>query len=181
MTSDLKEMQDEVLRGIGRNVLNLQKMEGILKRLVVLVNLSVPVNNIEKTVRKREKEVSRKTLGPLIDEFVRSIHPDLANERQQNDSDDAMAMELSIWFEDPSFVEELKESLKKISKERNDLIHKKLLAFKPKSIESCRTLAGELEDQRQRIKPQFETLASIWIGLRKHLTDVMDELDSADT
>ena len=146
---EIEELQEKVLIGIGRNILNLQKMEGMLKSLVVVVNSNFPTDNAESAVRKRRKAVSRMPMGRLVNDFVRSVHPNSSDNAKREEAIVQESVEFLFTFEDGAFVKELRASLRMVVKERNQLIHKKLLAFNPGSPESCRDLARDLEDQRQ--------------------------------
>jgi hypothetical protein len=171
--SDTDSLQKEVLMGIGRNVLNLQKMEGMLKALVLMASSKVPLDGMADAISKRREAVFRMPMGSLIELFVQSVHPIRNADSAQTTDFEGAGIEHSFRFEDAAFVDELKASLRTIVKERNQLIHRKLIEFDPKSSKSCRSLAKELEEQRERIKPQFERLANILTMVR----DQMRELD----
>ena len=171
---EIEELQEKILKAIGRNVLILQKMEGMLKSLVVVANSKFPTGNLESAVRKRQMAVSKMPMGRLVNHFVRSVHPNGGENARREETSAKGSFEFSFTFEDGAVVEELEASLRMVVEERNQLIHTKLIDFDPKSLESCRDLAGDLEDQRQRIKPQFEALAAICATVRdgyKVLTD----------
>jgi hypothetical protein len=178
--SDLNSIRDDVLRGIGRNVLNLQIVEWILKNLIFAGNIFISTENPEQALRKRKKDIFEKPMGPLIDEFVQSIHPESTNDIAKRNVGKNATIECSLTIEDPSFVTELEDTLGKIRKERNDLIHTKLIGFDPNSLESCRSLSKELEEQRQQIKAQYDVLISIWSALREARKELLEKIDSAD-
>lgn len=175
---DIEKLQEIVLIGIGRNVLNLQKMEGMLKSLVYMVNLNIPADNAKTAARMRHKVVSKMPLGRLVDDFVRSVHPNSRDNATRTVDSTMGSFGLSFTFDDAEFVQELKASMRRVVKERNQLIHKKLAGFDPKSPESCRDLAKDLEKQRQRIKPQFEALVAILSAARKGFNELADNIDS---
>jgi hypothetical protein len=176
--SDLDSLQKEVLVGIGRNVLNLQKMEGMLKSLVLMVSYKAPLelDNAEAAVRKRRKMVSKLPMGRLVEDLTRFVRPNRDDSESQSPT--VATIEFSFRFEDADYVKGLRSTLRKVVKERNDLIHKKLIAFDPKSPESCRILAKELEEQRQRIRPKFEELAAIWTAVSEQIKEVKEYYDS---
>ena len=178
--SDLESIRDEVLRAIGRNVFNLQRVESILKRLVFVGNSSISMDNPEQALRKRKKDIFGKTMGPLIDDFVQSIHPESTDDIENSDDGKNAKIEFSFTVEDPLFVKELEDSLGKIRKERNDLIHEKFTSFDPNSLESCRNVSKELEEQRQRIKAQYEVLFSIWTAVLEGQEELLEHVCSAD-
>ena len=176
--TELELALDEVFRGIGRNVLNLQKMEGMLKALVVLVNTRIPRADSVSAIQARRKTVSKMSMGRLVDDFVRSVYPGPSDAAAEGKTDDETMFEYSVKFDDASFVKELEGSLRIIVEERNDLIHKKLMSFAPNSLESCQEFAKDLEEQRQRIKPQYEALRSIGSDLHEHRKEILDYIAS---
>jgi hypothetical protein len=174
----LKELQDKVLIGIGRNVVNHQKMEVMLKSLVVLVDCSIPTGDAANAMKKRQKAVSKIPMGRLVDDFVRSVRPKNENDDAQTTESAERTFDFSVRLCDGEFLKELAASLRMVVKERNTPIHKKLIGFNSKSPESCRNLARELEHQHQRIQPQSEALAAISSAVRDGFEELMGYIDS---
>ena len=115
-------------------------------------------------------------MGRLAENFARFVHPNRVENEQPPPT--IATLEYSIRFEDAAFVDELKTSLRMIVKERNDLIHKKLIEFDSDSAENCRKLAKELEDQHQRIKSRFKELAAIWTAASEQIKELKEYCDS---
>ena len=84
-TSDQAEFADEALRKIGRNVVNFQKMEGMLKVLVAGAGFSGPIE-IKSIVEKKRKSTDKKPMGQLSDEFIKSIYSASDIEESPQDS-----------------------------------------------------------------------------------------------
>lgn len=57
--------KDEVLRKVGRNVVALQKMEGMLKKLVTLQWATISVDDQE-TFHRRTAAIAKRPLGHLV-------------------------------------------------------------------------------------------------------------------
>lgn len=71
-----KSSRDEVYRAIARNVLFLQKMEGMLKALVMCAHLSMPRESPRKAVADRKKAVAKTPMGRLVNELLTpSVRP----------------------------------------------------------------------------------------------------------
>jgi hypothetical protein len=180
-SNELKALQDKVLLEIGRNVFNLQKMEAMLKSLVLLANSSFPAGDAANAIKKRQKAVSKMPMGRLVDDFVRSVHPGKRKSDQQTRDSAERTFDISVRFDDAAFVKELERALRKVVKERNELIHKKLAGFNPGSSESCRCFAEDLEEQRQRIKPRFEALVAIFSAVKSGFAQVMTQIDATQS
>ena len=183
--SELDDLQDEVLRGIGRNVLNLQKMEGMLKFIVSSTgaigstkDAAQPMTGLERSIKSRRKAIKRMPMGRLVENLSKTLQPGEAGQGETADSENSFSLEVSFSVDNEDFTNELTQALKEIVRERNDLIHKRLVPFDPKSVESCRDLIRELDEQRARIKPQFEALSAIFLSLKDHLRQLFDYADS---
>ena len=94
------------------------------------------------------------------------------------DSEDCFGIALSFTIDDKDYTKQLDQALREIVRERNELIHKRLIRLDPRSMESCQELIGELEDQRARIKPQFEALSAIYLSLVEYLGELKDYVES---
>ena len=183
--AELDDLQDEVFRGIGRNVLNLQKMEGMLKFIVSstgkLGSTQDPAQSLEeleRSMKSRKKAIDRLPLGRLVGDLPKTLQPNETDQEKTVDSENGYCIEISIRVGDKNFTNELSQALREIVKERNELIHKRLIHFDLRSVKSCRELLRELDQQRARIKPQFERLSSICTSLRDHFKELKEYIDS---
>ncbi len=183
--TELDDLQDEVLRGIGRNVLNLQKMEGMLKFIVSSTgeigsakDVAQPMTGLEKSLKSRIKAIRRLPMGRLVEDLSKSLRSGGSDQEETDDSENGFSIKTSFSIDDEDFTNEFSQALRVIVRERNDLIHKRLIPFAPNSVESCRDLIGELDEQRMRIKPQFEALSAICLSLKDHFKQLQDYVDS---
>lgn len=64
------DLRDEALRKVGRNIVNLQKMERALKLLIVLSDLQGPMPELKGVYEKRLADVEKLTMGPLANKVV---------------------------------------------------------------------------------------------------------------
>ena len=62
---------------------------------------------------------------------------------------------------DEAVIEKRRIALEQIVEERNILIHQMLSNFKEKSVESCRELCARLDEQLEKLKPEFENLRAL--------------------
>jgi hypothetical protein len=183
--AELDDLQDQVLRGIGRNVLNLQKMEGMLKFIVSSTGkigstkgTAQPMENLERSTKSRSKAIKRLPMGRLVDNLAKTLQSGETDQGESADGEIGFGIEISFSIENEDFTKELSQALGGIVRERNDLIHKRLIRFDFKSIESCRNLIRELDEQRARIKPQFEALSAICLSLKDYFKQLKDYADS---
>jgi hypothetical protein len=65
---------DETLRKIGRNVLNFQRMEAMLKFLISHSRLEGTASELKSNRERAIDAVSRQTMGNLIKGFMSSVY-----------------------------------------------------------------------------------------------------------
>ena len=192
MTShiELPDLRNEVLRKIGRNVVNFQKMEGMLKLLNSLNSVSGSLSDIQEILAKNSSSVERQPMGRLADVFIREVYSsDSKNIGMQKDIRD-VSISFSIRIDAaPELVKERKRALSFVVAERNKLIHQTLAKFNPNSIDSCVELSTILDDQHAKIWPEFEILRSMVCALKEHHDELrryvasdefLDELQHGD-
>ena len=173
------EVREEALRKIGRNVVNFQKMEAMLKFLNSLQQIGGSAKHLEDADVSAKTSKLRKPMGQLAEEFLKSAYasskaapgPDVAN---------GVAVSFSFRIEaDSKLAAERKKALRSVVAERNQLIHTWLGAFDPSSHESCASLIGALDAQHQNLKPELEAMSSLVSVIRDHMQYLAsDEFES---
>jgi hypothetical protein len=155
--SQANDFRNEALRKIGRNIVNLQRMERYLKLLVVRINLSGYLPELEKAYQKRLKDVERLPMGVLVEKLTDSLYS--AADPSADSPDDLKGVWVSSTFRIEGGAEQKKAAKKALTlvvKERNKLVHKMLGEFDSASVESCRELIDLLDQQHERIIPHFD-------------------------
>ncbi len=129
-------IRDEVLQKIGRNLVNFQKIELMLKYLIANGQVSGYVSEF-KQIHENKIECVKKTMGMLVGEFVDSTFQ--STNTSPNSRDERQEPYISFSFSveaDSDFYETKKRELKALVDDRNDLIHHLLPRFNTESIES---------------------------------------------
>ena len=175
----LEDLQDAALRAIGRNVLNFQKMEGMLKFIVSSTGAigsaratEQPMEELERSIKNRKKAIKRLPMGRLAEALSTSLQSGKGDQAGTVGSEDRISINVSFTIDDDEFVRDLTLSLDTIVRERNDLIHTRLLRFDRNSKESCEALIRDLDAQRERTKPLYEALFAIGSSLREVYADL---------
>lgn len=170
---ELIKVRDELLRKIGRNLVNFQKLEKLLKCIILSTKMSGSITELEANKSQNADEVHVQTMGTLVKRYLDHIHSD--------DSDSAISdqqiTEPHIYFSisfvaDPNYVEIKKELLESLLRERNHLVHHLLLDVDLESVESCLQMSQKLDEQRERQKAEHEYLQF----QLKHISDIHAEL-----
>ena len=167
-----------VLEGIGRNVLNLQKMEGMFKSLAAFSEFEGPLPDLPRILEDRRAVISKKSLGQLVGEFVARLR----TEEPEELDDPAKADEPMMTFrftivESEEDILRLSESLKTFVEERNQLTHQKLLNFDIESEDACMSLVQELDEQHRRIVPAYQHLQTRVNALNEMKAHALAELE----
>ena len=167
--------KDEVLRKIGRNVVVLQKLEGLLKKLVTIQGASVSADDQETFLRRMEA-IAKRPLGHLVSEFLRSAYSSESDSTTGDNAEQPSAVSFSFSL-DPEMEKEHAESLSTVVKEWNALIHQMLISFNPNSASSREDLARQLDEQLDRVLPEYQFLSSLMAGIKESLEVAERQLD----
>jgi hypothetical protein len=159
IVSQADDLRNEALRKIGRNIVNLQKMERALKYLAVLSDLKGYISELEGVYQKRLADIERLTMGPLAKKLIAILCSE--DDSNADAPDDLKEAWVAIVFRIGGGMERKQaeiEALSLIVNERNRLVHKMLGEFDSSSVENCRELIALLDQQQEHIAPYFERI-----------------------
>jgi hypothetical protein len=159
IVSQADDLRNEALRKIGRNVVNLQKMERALKLLVVGSDMNGYISELKGVYQNRLDSVERFPMGKLADKVIDILYS--SADSNDDSPDDLKEAWVSYGFRIEGGAGQKKATKKALAlvvKERNQLVHKMLGEFDSASVESCRALIDLLDQQQERIAPHFERI-----------------------
>lgn len=162
MTTDLKPIQDEVLRRVGRNLVIFQQIELFLKTILSHHKYEGPMNGLLEDRRVIAGAVNRSTLGTLVKGYTEEVLKD--SESELPDTEDTPIGWGRHTFNvisnpsDREFDPSIQNSLKLVTDERNDLAHHFLPRWQPDSLEKLNDALAYLDAQRDRVLPMHEFL-----------------------
>lgn len=169
----LIKARDEVFRKIGRNLVNFQKIEQLLKAVILSSRMSGYVSEFQKNYQQKSNEIHSQSMGTLVKKFFEHIYSD---EHESTISDNQISepyLSFTLSFStDVAYIESKKEALKSLVDERNHLVHHLLLKLDLLSIESCLEMGKFLDEQRERQKVENEHLQA----LLKNISETWFEL-----
>lgn len=155
----MSELKELALRNIGRNVVNFQKIEGMLKMLLSHSNFRSPVSKVQETIESRQKEFERQSLGNLTKEYFKSFGKSMEHVHAVPEVRDEPWISLSFTIDnEEGHLPLQKAAISFLVSERNRLIHQMLVRFNPESEESCRALIHELDEQNEMVKREYSNL-----------------------
>jgi len=158
-----KDLENEILRKIGRIVVNFQKLEGMLKSISWVSSYAGSLADIRDQHEKHTNSLSKQSLGMVVATFFEKIYVDGgAGDTKSNSADHAIRFNII-----GADRERLKALLETLVGERNELIHTRLLHFDPRSIDSCNGLNKFLDEQNARLMPVFEEVRILLVTTHK--------------
>jgi hypothetical protein len=131
--------RDEAFKKIGRNIVNFQRIEMMLKQLVIDGGVSGTTDSFEKNFAKKKEFIGKRSMGQLTEAFHSEIFgaPPDCGVLEPSESGFAFGYRLEM---DPKDASALKDQLKALAAERNRLIHHDLAEVDFKSDEECQKL-----------------------------------------
>ena len=181
MEEEKSELRKQALQKIGRNVLNFQRMEKAIKSLIVASNLQGHASDLAEIHRKKSEWVDRRSMGVLVDEFLKTVYASELPTAEPPPSDDPSS---EIWLSfslrverDEQHIKALREAWLRVVHERNALIHQMLWAFDPSSPEHCQDLISKLDEQNERLGPYYDWVMQMHSGLRNFQQELLANLE----
>lgn len=168
-----QNLEAEVLRKIGRNLLIFQQIEYMLKRILGNSRVQGYVHELADNKERRVNGVQKDMLGLLIQRYVDEILSD--PDEEQHGPPDLSDLWLFSTFKitgDDKFYELQCRNLELVREERNQLVHHFLPYWRPDSPKHLSTACEYLDEQREKILPAKEHLKSVF----KTMHQVLQEL-----
>lgn len=178
---ELKKAKDEVLRKIGRNMLLFQQVEYMLKFLIANGQFSGGIGEIKANKEQRAESVHKQTMGMLAGQYLDDIH--LGTDKNSENQEELKGAYLSFSFKvecNSVYYESRKQAMASIVDDRNDLIHHLLPKFNPSSIESCLEVDQYLDEQREKLLPEFNLLKNMAENLQNGMKITAEFLTSKE-
>jgi len=174
----IKELRDVAFRKIGRNLVNFQKLELALKFIIVRSDLRGYASEAAKVLRDKEKVVDRKPLGWLVQDFFKTVYSNHSCDDAPADERDEAWMSISLRIEsNENSIRDRRRQLRELVKERNLLVHRLLTNFDPDSVESCENLIQQLDEQVDRLIPDYQSLMDIIENMQRAQQEIMKHLE----
>lgn len=164
--ADLKNLNKEVHRKIGRNVMLFQQIEHMLKSILINQNLSFNITKDGYThnLDERKSVFSKQTMGQIAKQYIDTAFSNTKSSISDQTNDETPGIIIKFGattFDDSDYYDQRKNELASIVAERNDLIHHLLPKWNTESYESGRDTELYLDEQRDRVMPEIDLLKSI--------------------
>lgn len=141
----------DALYAVGRNVVNFQRLEHILKHLAMWAPICATPSTLQSEVERRRAKVARLTLGGAVKKWIESeFHTTKPKEVPGLNEQ----VHISFRFElprPPEYFDQLSDELESLAQERNRLIHLDLAQLNFENEAECTALCIQLNAQNDRI------------------------------
>lgn len=142
----------DALCAVGRNVVNFQRLERILKQLAMFAPICATSSTLQGVVETRRAKVERLTLGEAVKKWIESEYHQPTKPKQGTQPDDQVM--ISFGFElpmPPKYWDQLSGELESLAQDRNSLIHLDLAQINFEDEAQCTALSIQLNAQNERI------------------------------
>lgn len=157
----------DALYAIGRNVVNIQRLEHILKQLALFAPICATPSRLQSEVEKQRARAQRLTLGGAVKKWIESeFH---TTEPKQVPGLDQQII-ISFGFDlptTPEYFDQLSGELESLAQERNCLIHQDLAQLNFEDEAECNALSIQLNAQNDRIIRATKFLGTILAQMQK--------------
>lgn len=160
---ELRALQQDVQRLLGRCMLRLQQYERLIKAMVVDHKLSGPMNALEEARSAQIDGTALKTLGTLVGELLGSyfaageIGPNEETETNSPENVNWFAMQMKLGLPAAEFVR-VESELRELVRLRNNLVHHFIDQHDISSTDGCRSAQETLISAYTLIDQHFGQL-----------------------
>lgn len=154
--------RDEVLRRIGRNVVNFQMVEAMLKHLTANASVHGPASQLEERMEAQRTAVHRKTMGELAGKMVTHV---LQAPPEHQTPDEITEPWIGFHFTietDAQFIDQHDQEMRALVDARNDLIHHFLPRWHSAVDGDAETALAYLDAQRDETFRMMDRLKG-WV------------------
>jgi len=160
-SKEIDILAHEAQRKIGRNIMNFQKIEFMLKYLISRSQCHGTISSFKNNLEKNESDIYKKSLGLLAKDLFNTVYADPESIEPPTDNNEPW---ISFKFSsetDISNQNDLKLQLENLINNRNELIHHKLHSIRTNSEADLKELIDFLDKQNEDISPVFKWLQSL--------------------
>jgi hypothetical protein len=155
--SDLSP-RDSALWRVGRNLERFQNIEALLKLLLPTTMLAGTIQQIESQILENKRVAKKASLGTLTETYSRQI---LSPRQDMDETEVGSKVQFSVshWIDAPPEVwKQMRSEWRRLTKERNQLVHSTLLEYNLDTNEGCSALCVHLDEQYERAHILIERL-----------------------
>jgi len=152
----------DALYAVGRNVVNFQRLEHILKQLALFAPICATPSRLQDEVEKQRARAERLTLGGAVKKWVESeFHTAEPKQVPRLDQQIIISFAFALSGRGPEYFDQMSREPESLAQERNCLIHLDLARLNFEDEEECNALSIQLNAQNDRIIRATEFLGTM--------------------
>jgi hypothetical protein len=171
--------RDELLRRVGRNVVNFQRLEASLRALIPALAISGTLREIEARQDRLRRMLKKASLGDLASEFEKHAYSESQGGSEMEEVTEP-SFSFSLRIESEGDVSSRKRSLLRLVSERNRLIHRDLVDVNLDSPDQCIRLSEQLDSQNERIRTELSMLENMRLAHREGMEELLRYVESGE-
>ncbi len=177
----IEAVRAEALRKLGRNIVNLSKIEAVLKYLLAVSQCEGTEKTISEQLLRNQARLRKQTLGNLVQEFHRNVVVDASQVETTTDvSSSGISFYFKVTSNNPDFLKAQKRALSDIVAKRNKLIHQDLALLDTTCADDYCKLISLLDEQNPRLLAHLEELGWMIESVGNGLKTFQDLLKSPE-
>jgi hypothetical protein len=151
--------RDSALWRVGRNLHRFQLIEALLKSLMPSTKLAgMTPQELESQMVAKQRAAKKASLGTLTEAYsLQVLSPQQEAEKLEVESEALFSIRHSI-DASPDVLKQMRSDWRRLTKERNQLVHTILLDYDLRSQERCLALCEYLDEQYERAQILIEGL-----------------------
>lgn len=158
MSPELTSARHLVYQGVGRNLLQFQRLELLLKYLLGRHQGAYTIETMVDEMKRREDSQEMKTLGGLAGDLFEQVilKPASGDVPPADGAESAKSYHRFVITISEEAHQEWQSRLRRLVGERNQLVHHSLLNWDLDTVEGCEAAVAELDQQLRRIGTEVE-------------------------
>ncbi len=165
----------EIYKAIGRNIVLLQQMEGMLRFLAVNANISGSPSELLAQQKQQQKKWKKGGLGELVDDYAKRVLVDAADDKESDGGHFSMSFRMCSSEQASG---DRKKLLRRIAAERNKLVHRLPFDWIPGHEEGYGQLRSWLEKLWDELLQEWRLLRQQVLVVREAYRVLVMQLDS---
>lgn len=165
----LGDLQEELQRKVGRNLLRFQQIERLMKHLVINARLTTSASGIPPAQAERKAKIQTRSMGQVLKQFFE----DVVGEPKEDDSatTPVATAQVTTTFRvyvgaDAEQIRQYQDQFGQMLEQRNQLVHHFLSEWPLSSEAAIRAAIEHLDLQRKQVIPLHDHLQSMVDQLR---------------
>lgn len=173
MNIETHKAKNELLQKIGRNLLLFQKLETLLKSLVISSRSELDATGLTEKSQKRKDGILKVTLGSVAQQYLDDVHANSESNVSTEENSGSIRMITRFYLQrSPVELARKVQSFQSLVSERNEFVHHLQPSIDFSSVDSMTALGESLDSQRERVQAEIDEAENILQSFNSIIADV---------